>query len=161
VLSRAEFVCRNLQNRSGIRALLACLLAKIHNPHVDVRKPDTEIGGTDAFSGRTYDERYISPFINKYKLPCNPTTAFLTPAFRNRNIVLTPDVNLVGRPPLLYKTLLLLLNDVYEGTVSAADLLTEIVRCLLIMRDEKRQWMESVIAGLKLQKARSLSQQRP
>jgi membrane-associated phospholipid phosphatase len=28
----------------------------------------------------------------------------LTPALRNRNIVLTPEVNLVGRPPILYKT---------------------------------------------------------
>lgn len=49
-----------------------------------------------------------------------------------------------GRPPLLYKTLLLLVNDVHTGIVSAEDLLTEIVKCLLVIRDEKLQWMETV-----------------
>lgn len=43
---------------------MSCLLAKIHKPELDVRKPYTEIGSNDAFSGRTYDEQYITPFIN-------------------------------------------------------------------------------------------------
>jgi hypothetical protein len=34
-----EYVCRNIQNRAGVRLLMSCLLAKIHNPAVDVRKP--------------------------------------------------------------------------------------------------------------------------
>jgi len=77
IQKRVEYVCRNLQNRAGVRLLLACLLAKIH---YDIRKPHTEIGTQDCYSGRTYDEIYISRFIRDYDLPCNPTTAFLTPA---------------------------------------------------------------------------------
>lgn len=46
-----EYVCRNIQNRAGVRLLMACLLAKIHNPTVDVRRPYTEIGEPDSFSG--------------------------------------------------------------------------------------------------------------
>jgi DNA adenine methylase len=84
IVDDIEYVCRNLQNRAGVRLLMACLLAKAHRPEVDIRKPYTEIGDNDAFSGRTYDEQYITPFINQYELPCNPTTAFLTPALRNR-----------------------------------------------------------------------------
>ncbi|SRR5579883_270928 len=142
ILERVGFVCRN-SNRSAVRALLACLLAKIHNPDVDIRKPYTELEGNDTYSGRRYDEKFITAFINTHHLPCNLTTAFLTPAFRDR-VVLTPDVILNGRPPQLYKTLLLLFNDVHTGAASAEDLLTEIVKCLLVIRDEKLQWMETV-----------------
>ena len=43
-----EYVCRNLQNRSGVRFLMACLLAKLHQPNLDIRMPYTEIGGDDC-----------------------------------------------------------------------------------------------------------------
>ncbi|MEB3178450.1 MAG: DNA methyltransferase [Nostocaceae cyanobacterium] len=153
-----EFVCRNPQNRAGVRLLLACLLAKSHRPHLDIRKPYTEIGGSDCYSGRTYDEAYISGFVAQQQLPCNPTTAFLTPALRNRNIILTPDVNLVGRPTILYKTVLHLLENVYIGQVLAQDLLAETIRYLLIVRDEKYQRIASLLADLKtLQDAIPLS----
>ena len=139
---------RNGQNRAGVRLLLAALLAKAHNPLVDVRKPYTEIGSPDAFSGRRYDERYLSTFIMEHGLPCNSTTAFLTPALRNRNMTLTPDVNLVGRPPEVYQNTLQLLTDVYEQRVSAEDLLAETVRCLIVLRDEQRLRMEGLLAQL-------------
>jgi DNA adenine methylase len=126
--SRVEFVARNLRNRAGVRLLLSCLLAKLHRPEVDLRKPYTEIGPPDSFSGRSYDERYITPFINQHELPCNATTAFLTPALRNRNTTLTPDLNLVGSPPQLYQFVLLLLDDVHAQRVPAEDLLAETLR---------------------------------
>ncbi len=149
ISTQVEFVCRNPQNRAGVRLLLACLLAKIHRPSLDIRKPYTEIGGDDCYSGRTYDEAYITSFINKHQLPCNPTTAFLTPALRNRNIVLTPDVNLLGRPPILYKTVIQLLNDVYENKILADDLIAETLRYLLIVRNEKQQRIASLLADLR------------
>jgi DNA adenine methylase len=148
IIDNVEYICRNIQNRAGVRLLMACLLAKIHNPAVDVRKPYTEIGGADTFSGRAYDEGYITRFITDHDLPCNPTTAFLTPALRNRHSTLTTDLNLVGRPPRLYQTILQLLDDVHSGKVSADDLLAETVRWLLVVRDEQRQRMETLLAGL-------------
>lgn len=149
IVENVEYVCRNLQNRAGVRLLMACLLAKIHRPEVDIRKPYTEIGDDNAFSGRTYDELYITTFIDKYQLPCNPTTAFLTPALRNRNATLTPDLNLVGRPPKLYQTVLQLLTDVHEGKVSAEDMLAEAIRCLIVVRNEQRLRMQTLLAQLK------------
>ena len=146
---RIEYVCRNLQNRAGVRLLMACLLAKIHRPEVDIRKPYTEIGAADAFSGRTYDEQSITPFIDQYELPCNSTTAFLTPALRNRNVTLTPDLNLVGRPPQLYQAVLQLLTDVHENNILAEDMLIQVIRCLVRVRDEQRQRMQTLLAQLK------------
>jgi len=144
----ADYVARNLKNRAGVRLLMACLLAKLHRPDVDVRKPYTEIGDADAFSGRTYDERYITTFINEYNLPCNSTTAFLTPALRNRNTTLTKDVNLVGKPPQLYQAVLNLLDDVYYGRVPADTLIAEVIRLLLIDRNERQQRIEALVATL-------------
>jgi DNA adenine methylase len=148
IFEKVEFVCRNPQNRAGARLLLACCLAKVHKPDLDIRKPYTEIGSDDCYSGRSYDENYVTAFINKHQLPCNPTTAFLTPALRNRNVILTPDINLVGRPPILYKKVLQLLDDVYNQRVLVEDLLAETIRCLIIIRDEKRQRISSLLANL-------------
>ncbi|MBI4504100.1 MAG: restriction endonuclease, SacI family [Chloroflexi bacterium] len=146
--SRIEFVCRNLQNRAGARLLLACLLATLHRPGLDIRKPYTEIGDNDCYSGRTYDEQHVTPFITTHQLPCNSSSAFWTPALRNRNIVLTPEVNLVGRPPELYQATLRVLADVHSGRVTAEDALTETIRCLLIVRDERRERMRTLLASL-------------
>jgi hypothetical protein len=128
---------------------MACLLAKIDNPKVDPRKPYTEIGDADSFSGRSYDESYITHFINEHHLPCNPTTAFLTPAFRNIDRTLTTDMEMVGRPRQLYTYTLQLLDDVYTKRVSAKDLLAEAIRNLLIMRNEKDTRMATLLAGLR------------
>ena len=145
---RIRFVCRCQENRVGVRLLMACLLAKIYEPEVDIRKPYTEIGDDDSYSGRTYDERYIRPFITEHNLPCNPTTAFLTPALRNRNIVLTPDADLVGRPPELYQNALQLLTEIHTLTISAQDALAEVVRCLLVLRDERQRQTEELLEQL-------------
>lgn len=148
IVQRIEFVCRNLQNRSGSRLLLACMLAKIVRPEIDVRKPYTEIGGDDTFSGRRYDEQYISPFISRYKLPCNSTTAFLTPAFRNRNMALTRDSDLVGRPKELYQVILHILDDVYQEYVSPQEVLQEVVRWLIVISQENQQRISTLLATL-------------
>ena len=148
IAGRIEFVARNISNRAGVRVLIACSLAKIMNPGIDIRKPYTEIGAEDCYSGRTYDEAYITDFINKYDLPCNPTTAFLTPALRNRNMTLTTDVNLVGRPPRLYREMLQLLDDVYQQRVSAEDLLAETLRCLIIFKREREERMRALVESL-------------
>jgi SacI restriction endonuclease len=148
ILEQTEYVCRCLSNRAGVRLLMASLLAKIDRPGIDPRKPYTEIGARDAFSGRSYDESYITHFINKHRLPCNPTTAFLTPAFRNIDKTLTTGTEIIGRPRQLYKYTLHLLDDVHARRVSAKDLLAEVVRILLVMRNEKDQRMATLLAAL-------------
>lgn len=149
IRERLELIYRNIRNKALSRLVLSCCLAKVHKPQIDIRKPYTEIEGTDTFSGRTYDEVYLGPFISEHGLPCNSTTAFLTPALRNRSETLTPTTNLVGRPPELYKAALQLLTDVHMGTVSAGDLLAESIRILLIVKNENQQRMEILLTGIK------------
>jgi hypothetical protein len=148
VRERVDYVCRCMSNRAGVRLLMSCLLAKLHLPHVDPRKPYTEIGSADSFSGRTYDERFLTAFINTNRLPVNPTTAFLTPTLRNINQALTTNRELVGRPRELYIKTLQLLDDVAQGRVSAEALFVETVRVLLQLRDEKMARMASLLNAL-------------
>lgn len=145
---RIDYVCRCMSNRAGVRLLMSCLLGKLHNPTVDPRKPYTEIGGNDSFSGRTYDERFLTKFINEHRLPVNPTTAFLTPTLRNINQPLTTDRELVGRPRDLYIKTLQLLEDVAEQRIAADLVFVETVRVLLQLRDEKFARMASLLHAL-------------
>jgi hypothetical protein len=149
IRGRIEYVCGQLSNRACTRLLMACLLAKLDRPEIDPRKPYTEIGDTDSFSGRTYDEKYITHFVNVNRLPLNPTTAFLTPAFRNLDRPLTTDLDLIGRPPQLYRHTMQLLDDVHAGRVTAKAVLTDIIRTLLIMRDEKLGRISTLLIGLR------------
>jgi hypothetical protein len=148
IRERVDYVCRCMSNRAGVRLLMSCLLGKLDKPNVDPRKPYTEIGGSDSFSGRTYDERHLTKFINEHRLPVNPTTAFLTPTLRNIAHPLTTDRELVGRPRDLYIKTLELLEDVAEQRIAADVLLVETVRVLLLLRDEKLARMASLLGAL-------------
>ena len=148
ILARIEYVSRCLSNRAGVRLLMACMLAKLDRPKIDPRKPYTEIGGKDSFSGRTYDEQYLTYFINANHLPCNPTTGFLTPAFRNIDKPLRTTVAIIGRPAQVYRDTVQILEDVAKGRVSAENVLTDTIRLLAIVREEKRVRMETLLSSL-------------
>lgn len=148
VLGRIDFVCRCIANRAGARLLLSCMLAKVHQPKVDPRKPYTEIGGKHSFSGRTYDEQFLSKFVSDNRLPCNSTTAFLTPALRNQDAMLSTSTILVGRPPQVYRDTLQLLDDVARDKVTAEQVLIDALRILVLVRDEKQERMKTLVAAL-------------
>lgn len=144
-----EFICRCNTNKAPIRFLLACLLAKIDRPEIDIRKPYTEIQGGDTYSGRAYDEGFVEGFVSKHKLPCNSTTAFLTPAFRNIDRLLTTDLVMVGKPREVYTYALRLLDAVHKNRIDAEDVLKEILRYLLVIKAENEGRMKQLIADLK------------
>lgn len=146
---KVEAVCRCNANKAPIRFLMSCLLAKAHNSKVDIRKPYTEIDGDDTYSGRFYDERYVELLVHKYKLPCNPTTAYLTPAFRNLDRLLTTDLVLVGRPREVYVNALQILDYVYTKKEKPENVLQEILRFLLVIKAEDELRMKQLIADLK------------
>ena len=147
--SKIEDICRNIRIKAPIRFILSCCSAIIDNNKFDIRKPYTEIGGEDSYSGRSYDEKYIQIVIEKHELPCNSTTAYLTPAFRNRNSTLTPDTELVGRQPELYKAALTLINEVHKDNLTAENLFREIIRILVIIREENNKRVKQLLDSLK------------
>jgi DNA adenine methylase len=148
IAARVASVVNCASNRAGVRLLMACMLAKVHRSEVDPRKPYTKIGSKDCFSGRSYDEQFIGDFITKHNLPCNSTTAFLTPTLRNMDQTLTTKVVLVGRPAAMYQEALRLLDDVHRGRVSAKDVLDESIRLLLLERDARKARLKMLLSGV-------------
>jgi hypothetical protein len=149
IANRVEFVATCLANRAGVRLIMSCMLAKIVNPAVDPREPITEIGSNTCFSGRTYDEQHLTDFIIKYHLPCNNTTAFLTPAFRNFTKPFLLDSVPKGRPPKLYTDAFQLLEDVAKNRVTARAVFVDTLRHLIAMRNEQSQRMESLLGSIR------------
>jgi hypothetical protein len=153
IKTKIEHVALCLRNRAGIRALLACLLAKIQNPKIDIRKPYTGIEpqkGSDNYSGRFLDENYVQQLLSKpYFLPINSTTAFLTPGFRTKNIILTPDVELEGRPADMYRAMLQLLDDVQANRISAKNVMDESIRLLILERNQRKQSLDNLLRDIK------------
>jgi len=148
IKEKIDYLCHCKSNRSGVRLVMACLLAKLDRSHIDPRQPYTEIGGTACFSGRSYDEQYLTAFIHTNHLPVNTTTAFLTPTLRNINRPLTTDRELVGRPRELYSNALQILEDVALRRISAEIVLTEIVRVLITIRNEQNARMDSLLKAI-------------
>jgi DNA adenine methylase len=146
--ARVVSVANCPSNRAGVRLIMACMLAKLHRPEIDPRKPYTKIGSKDCFSGRSYDEQFIGDFITCHNLPCNFTTAFLTPTLRNMDQTLTTKVVLVGRPMVMYHDALQLLDDVRAGRVSAKDVLDESIRLLLLERDARKVRLKTLLSGV-------------
>jgi len=148
-----EYVCsRPGNNAAGIRFLLSCSLAKIVNPSVDIRKPYTindENTNQDSYSGRKYDEEYIGNFVSEKELPCNSTTAFLTPAFRTNAGAITVDNKPIGKPQKLYDNIVKILDSVYKGHITAEDLLKEIIRNLINKKKEKNDKLKQMLEELK------------
>ncbi len=149
---RVETVALCLRNRAGVRALLAGLLAKIHLPKVDIRKPYTDIAGEagdDCYSGRFYDEQYVQHLVQPpYSLPINSTTAFLTPGFRTKNTVLTVKVNLEGRPAEMYKALLEIFNLIQNKRIAAITVLDETIRLLVAERDQRQASIRKLVRDI-------------
>ena len=129
--------------------LLTCALAKIHQPAVDIRKPYTEIGDSDSFSGRAeYDEKYIGPFTSENALPVNTTTAFCTPGFRTINVPLAAPLVISGRPKKMYQDIIDLLDAVYRGKITANELLEETIRQLLLLKKEQDGRLQQLLQEL-------------
>ncbi|MDM8518996.1 restriction endonuclease, SacI family [Anaerolineales bacterium HSG6] len=148
-LEKVVYIARCLTNRAGVRLILTCALAKIHRPELDIRKPYTEIGGTDSFSGRNdYDEAHVGQFATKHQLPVNTTTAFLTPGFRTINVPLSPALTISGRPKRMYVYTIALLDEVYKGRLTASDLLVELLRQLLLLKHEQAERMQQLLETL-------------
>jgi hypothetical protein len=145
---RIDRVARRTDNKACVRLVMACMLAKLDRPDTDPRRPYTEIPEPGPFSGRSYDEGYLSAFITEHGLPCNSTTAFLTPALRNIDYTLTPDRAMIGRPRQLYADALNLLNEVAEGRETAEAVLIDTVRVLLLVRDENRNRLAELLSKL-------------
>ena len=172
-----ESVKKNLQlivscpTKAPVRILLTAMMVKLFKPELDIRKPFKEpvkkkvkkkkgeieifssegiVDPDDSYSGRNYDESYVSNFILNHKFEVTKTTGFLTPAFRTKNGILERDTELNGKHPAAYTAVLGLLNDVHDNVLKGGPILNELVRLLIVQRDKNREAISTKLEQLEL-----------
>ena len=142
-------ICRNPRVKAPIRYLMSGLIAKIEKPHINLRKPTSALGGNDTYEGRGYDERIVEPYVLKYQLPCNATTAFLTPSFRTINRPLAREMFDNSRPPEPYHQMMDVIDYVELYPEKAELVLLEIIRNLISIKAENEQRLQAQLAQIK------------
>ncbi len=141
-------ICRN-QNKAPIRYLMSGMVAKIEKPTINLYKPISALGGEDAYEGRGYDERVVEPYVLKHQLPCNATTAFLTPSFRKIDRPLAREMFATSRPPEPYYWMMDVIAYVELYPQKAEAVLLEIIRNLIAIKAENDQRLQEQLAVIK------------
>lgn len=149
-------ICKCESNKAPIRYLMSAMLAKLDNEKVDTRQPYPKLG-PNSFPGRTIDETIVQAFIHKYNLPCNDTTAFLTPAFRTIESTLTKSTFENCRPSYVYYEMMDILEYVESHPTEAKMVLSQIVSDLLLIKELNEKRMKEIVAEMKAEKTHELS----
>ena len=73
----------------------------------------------------------------------------MTPGFRTKNIVLTTDVQLEGRPAEMYTAVLQLFGDIQKNRVSAQNVMDEAIRLLILERDKRDVSIKNLLKDIR------------
>lgn len=136
-------------NKAPIRFLLATLPAVVDNPSLRLSKPYHKLGER-SIPGRSIDESVVQKFISMHDLPCNSTTAFLTPAFRTISSPITSkDFFKNCRPANVYEALFRIIQNVDTDPTIAYDVLTKLVAELLNVKTSQESQLQVMQEKLK------------
>lgn len=156
IASKIMSVCQCETNKAPIRYLVAALLAKTDNSKIDTRQPYPKLGDK-SFPGRTIDETLVQPFIHKYTLPCNDTTAFLTPAFRTLETALTKPSFDKCRPKSVYYDMMDVLDYVETHPKESKNILIQLIKDLIDIKKQNDETLSQMVAKLSTGEKRELS----
>ena len=156
VENKISSVCLCDTNKAPIRYLLSAMIAKTDNPSIDTRQPYSDLGNK-SFAGRTIDETLVQPFIHKYNLPCNDTTAFLTPAFRTIESALTKAAFDKCRPAYVYHDMIDILDYVEQKPLQAKNIFKQIIKTLLHVRLSTEERLTKMVQELNSEEQHDLS----
>jgi len=119
------------QAKAVLTVLITSLVYKIFNPTQDIRKHQVSIA--DGYSGRSFDSKYITPFMKACKFPAMSDSGWLTRALEQK---VPYDKNYSGAisPKNLKPVFLEILDNIEQG-VSCEAYLGFIIQGLIIKRN--------------------------
>lgn len=147
IRQKIQSVCKCERNKAPIRYLMSAMLAKIENALIDTRQPYPNLGER-SFPGRSIDESLVQKFIHVNQLPCNSTTAFLTPAFRTVETALTKSTFDKCRPSYVYYDMMDILDYVEKSPNSSKKVLSQMLSDLIVIKEEAESRMLQLVEGL-------------
>ncbi|MES2807408.1 MAG: hypothetical protein V4619_02215 [Bacteroidota bacterium] len=119
-------------SKAVLTVIITSLVYKIFNPTQDIRNHQGSI--PNGYSGRTFDTRYITPFLKSVKFPAMAESGWLTRSLEQK---VPYDLNYSGAitPSLLKKSFLEILVNIESG-VDCRAILVYVFQGLIIQRNK-------------------------
>lgn len=122
-------------NRGVYTVLITLAYYKVLNPSQDVRYHKIDLPG--GFSGRSFDTKYITPFLKKLNLPSMAESGWLT---RSLEQDYPYDFNFNGKitPESLKTSFLRVVNAIQQDSKNAENILIELLRGGIKYREDNK-----------------------
>ncbi len=129
-----EILNRSESSKAVLTVILTSLVYKILNPQQDIRRHQTSIEG--GYSGRTFDTKYITPFLKEMKFPAMAESGWLTRSLEQKRPY---DFNYSGaiRPKSLKGAFLNAIDEIQSGQ-SLEEMLDYLLQGLIIKRNKQQ-----------------------
>jgi DNA (cytosine-5)-methyltransferase 1 len=116
-----------------LTVFITSVVYKILNPDQDIRKHQDGISG--GYSGRTFDTKYITPFLKKHQFPAMAESGWLTRSLEQK---VPYDFNYPGaiRPDHLKAAFLTLVDNIQKGA-DCIGYLSYVFQGLIIKRNQQ------------------------
>lgn len=121
------------RSKAVLTVLITSLVYKFLHPEQDIRRHQQSIDG--GYSGRTFDAKYITPFLREKRFPSMAESGWLTRSLEQK---VPYDFDYPGaiKPDNLKKSFLGILGKLENGEFDAADAVDYLLQGLIIARDK-------------------------
>ncbi len=127
-------VSESERNKGVYTVVITSVVYKILHPEQDIRKHQSSIPG--GYSGRTFDNKHITPFLKKHCFPAMSESGWLTRSLEQK---VAYDWNYPGAiKEELKHSFLLILNDIEERSLSPERVLDYALQSLIFQREQKK-----------------------
>jgi DNA (cytosine-5)-methyltransferase 1 len=129
-----EILDRSESAKAVLTVVITSLVYKIQNPEQDIRNHQTSI--ENGYSGRTFDSKFITPFLKSVEFPAMAESGWLTRSLEQK---VPYDSNYSGaiRPTSLKTAFLQTIDFIQKGS-QLDDVLSFIFQSLIIQRNSQQ-----------------------
>lgn len=130
-----DLILQNSESRKGVfTVLFTSIIYKIHKPTQDVRLHQANF--EDGYSGRTFDTKFITPFLKSKNFPAPSETGWLTRTLET-NSPYTLDYKPNISPKQLKRSFLYILDKIQNGA-NPMEYAIYLVQGLIIQRNAQQ-----------------------
>lgn len=126
-----EIIEKSESAKAVLTVILTSAVYKIIYPNQDIRNHQTSIN--NGYSGRTFDAKYITPFLKNYKFPAMSESGWLTRSLEQK---VPYDFNYSGaiKPDSLKTAFLTIIDYIQKGN-NVEQILSYLIQGLIIKRN--------------------------
>lgn len=134
VKSYLDLILEKSQSSKGVfTVVLTSIVYKVLNPEQDIRNHQTSIDG--GYSGRTFDTKYVTPFLKKSKFPAMAESGWLTRSLEQK-VPYNSEYSGAISPPKLKAAFLNTIEFVQHGD-GLEEVLSYFLQGLIIRRNKQ------------------------